>query len=166
MNDFDSRARKAAEAVRHQVAENVPQYGPGIRRARRSPARVAIPSAVAAAVVGIAGIAVALPRGGGANGTVPGPVGRPPGGEQAAFALTGALKPFNTCDAVVKYFKDQAPDYLIERARRRHGSRCRRYRRGDSPDAALTPRLPLRRRFRRRTRQRTSKRQASMSLTS
>ena len=117
MSDFDSRARKAAAAVRHQIAENTPQYERGIRRAQRSPARVAIPSAVAAAAVVIAGFAVALPRGGGVNGAASGTDGRAPGAGGAAFALTGALKPFNTCDAVLKYFKDQAPDYLIERAR-------------------------------------------------
>ena len=33
--------------------------------------------------------------------------------------MTGALKPFNTCDSVLEHFKDQAPEYLIERAR--HG---------------------------------------------
>ena len=49
MSDFDSRARKAADAVRQQIAENTPHPEKGIRRAQRSPARVAIPSAVAAA---------------------------------------------------------------------------------------------------------------------
>ena len=63
MSDFDSRARKAADAVRQQIAESTPHPEKGIRRAQRSPARVAIPSAVAAAVL-IAAVAVALPRGG------------------------------------------------------------------------------------------------------
>jgi len=27
------------------------------------------------------------------------------------------LKPFDTCDTVLQYFKNQAPDYLIDRAR-------------------------------------------------
>ncbi len=45
--------------------------------------------------------------------TVPtGPVGRP----GTAYAGTGTLKPFGSCDSVLKYFQDQAPDYLIERA--------------------------------------------------
>jgi uncharacterized secreted protein with C-terminal beta-propeller domain len=114
MSDFDSRARKAADAVRHQIAENAAHYEKGIRRAQRSPARVAIPSAVAAAVVVIAGFAVALPRVGGAGGAASGGVA--PGADGAAFALTGALKPFNSCDTVLKYFKDQAPEYLIKRA--------------------------------------------------
>ena len=90
MSDFDSRARKAADAVRQQIAENTPQYERGIRRARRSPARVAIPSAVAAAAVVIAGVAFALPRGG--DGTTGADVGA--GTDGAAFALTGPLKPF------------------------------------------------------------------------
>ncbi|HEY6614681.1 MAG TPA: beta-propeller domain-containing protein, partial [Vicinamibacterales bacterium] len=79
-----------------------------MRRAQRSPGRVAIPSAVAAAAVLIAGVAIALPRGG-APGT-------PSVADGAAFALTGALKPFDTCDTVLQYFKDQAPEHLIERA--------------------------------------------------
>ena len=106
MSDFDSRARKAADAVRHQIAENTPRYETGIRRAQRSPARRAIPSAVAAAVL-IGAVAVALPRGGGGTAL---------GGDEAAFAAAGALKPFRTCDTVLEYFKDQAPEYLIERA--------------------------------------------------
>jgi uncharacterized secreted protein with C-terminal beta-propeller domain len=107
MSDFDSRARKAADAVRQQIAESTPHHEKGIQRAQRSPARVAIPSAIAAAVL-IAGVVVALPRGGD-NGI-------PTGGEATAFALAGALKPFNTCDTVLQYFKDEAPDHLIERA--------------------------------------------------
>ena len=108
MSDFDSRARKAADAVRQQIAESTPHHEKGIRRAQRSPGRVAIPSAVAAAAVLIAGVAIALPRGG-APGT-------PSVADGAAFALTGALKPFDTCDSVLQYFKDQAPEHLIERA--------------------------------------------------
>jgi uncharacterized secreted protein with C-terminal beta-propeller domain len=108
MSDFDSRARKAADAVRQQFAENTPHLEKGIRRAQRSSARVAIPSAVAAAAVLIAGVAVALPRGGN-GGTA--------SAEGAAFALPGPMQPFNTCDSVLQYFKDQAPEYLIERAR-------------------------------------------------
>ena len=30
--------------------------------------------------------------------------------------MAGVLKPFNTCDTVLEYFKEQAPEYLIERA--------------------------------------------------
>jgi uncharacterized secreted protein with C-terminal beta-propeller domain len=106
MSDFDSRARKAADAVRQQIAENTPHPDKGIRRAQRSPARVAIPSAVVAAIL-IAAVVVALPRGGD---------GGTPGGDGAAFAMAGVLKPFNTCDTVLEYFKEQAPEYLIERA--------------------------------------------------
>jgi uncharacterized secreted protein with C-terminal beta-propeller domain len=107
MSDFDSRARKAADAVRQQIAENTPHHEKGIRRAQRSPARVAIPSAVAAAIL-IAAVLVALPRGGDGGTTL--------GAGGTAYALAGALKPFNTCDSVLQYFKDQAPEYLIERA--------------------------------------------------
>ncbi|HET8915230.1 MAG TPA: beta-propeller domain-containing protein, partial [Propionibacteriaceae bacterium] len=38
------------------------------------------------------------------------------GGPATAFAMAGALKPFNTCDTVLQYFKEQAPEYLIEHA--------------------------------------------------
>ena len=107
MSDFDSRARKAADAVRRQIAENTSQPEKGIRRAQRSPARAAIPGAIAAAVVLIAAVAVALPRGGDET---------PSGGDSTAFAMAGALRPFNTCDTVLEYFKDQAPEYLIGRA--------------------------------------------------
>ena len=107
MSDFDSRARKAADAVRQQLAEDTPHLEKGIRRAQRSPARVAIPSAVAAAAVIIAGVAVTLPRSGD-GGTA--------SAEGAAFALPGPLQPFDTCNSVLQYFKDQAPAYLIERA--------------------------------------------------
>jgi uncharacterized secreted protein with C-terminal beta-propeller domain len=110
MSDFDSRARKAADAVRRKIAESTPDLENRIRRSQRSAAaRVAIPSAVAAAAVLIAGVAVALPRGGSG--------GTPSAGEATAYALAGMLKPFDTCDTVLRYFKDQAPEYLIERAR-------------------------------------------------
>ena len=41
--------------------------------------------------------------------------GTPLGGAGTAYAA-GALKPFSTCDTVLQYFKDQAPEYLIDRA--------------------------------------------------
>jgi hypothetical protein len=66
MSDFDSRARKAADSVRQQIAGNTSHSEKGIRRAQRSAARVAIPSAVAALAL-IAGVMVALPRGGDAG---------------------------------------------------------------------------------------------------
>jgi uncharacterized secreted protein with C-terminal beta-propeller domain len=110
VSDFDSRARKAADAVRQQIAENASDSEKGIRRAQRSPARVAIPSAVAAAVALIVGVAVALPYGGGEGTSSAGP--------GAAYAVPGELQPFDTCDTVLQYFKDHAPEYLIERAGR------------------------------------------------
>src|SRR5918992_3247207 len=79
----------------------------GVRRARRSPTRVVIARAAAGAVL-IAAVLVALPLIGGKNGN---PLGR--GG--TAYAA-GGLKPLTTCDAVLQYFKDQAADYLIQRA--------------------------------------------------
>ena len=97
MSDFDAGAGEAADTGRQQRG----------RSARRSPARVAIPRVVAGAVL-IAAVLVALPLVGGRNGT---PVGK--GG--TAYAA-GGLKPLATCDAVLQYFKDQAADYLIERA--------------------------------------------------
>jgi uncharacterized secreted protein with C-terminal beta-propeller domain len=113
MSDFESRARKAADAVRQQIAENPSEPEKGIRRAQRSPGRAAIPAAVAAAVL-IAGVVVALPRGG--NGA-PSGAAAPSGGEGTyAYALAGMLQPFDTCDAVLQYFKEQAPEYLIQRA--------------------------------------------------
>jgi uncharacterized secreted protein with C-terminal beta-propeller domain len=108
VSDFDSRARKAADAVRQQIAENTSDSEKGIRRAQRSPARVAIPSAVAAAVALIVGVVVVLPHGGDEGTSSAGP--------GAAYAVPGALQPFDTCDTVLQYFKDQAPEYLIERA--------------------------------------------------
>jgi uncharacterized secreted protein with C-terminal beta-propeller domain len=124
MSDFDSRARKAADAVRQQFAESTPHLENGIRRAQRSPSRVAIPSAVAAAAVLIAGVAVALPRGSNGGGTA--------SAEGAAYAMAGALKPFDTCDTVLAYFKEQAPEYLIERA---SGGKAARTTSGSVPGA-------------------------------
>jgi uncharacterized secreted protein with C-terminal beta-propeller domain len=108
VSDFESRARKAADAVRRQIGETTIDPEKGIRRAQRSPGRVAIPSAVAAAAVLIAGVAITLPRG---NGD-----GAAPAGQGAAYAMAGALQPFGSCDNVLKYFQDQAPEYLIQRA--------------------------------------------------
>jgi uncharacterized secreted protein with C-terminal beta-propeller domain len=109
VSDFDSRARKAADAVRQQVAENTFHSEKGIRRAQRSPARAAlIPSAVAAAVFLIAGVVIAVPGGRGNQTQL--------SAEGAPYAMAGALQPFDTCDTVLQYFKDQAPEYLIERA--------------------------------------------------
>ena len=89
-----------------------------------------------------------------------------------AYALAGMLKPFNTCDTVLQYFKDQAPDYLIERARgvttTDSGGAAERTTPGylsravpDSSDTTGEPGV-----LRRRTRQPTSKRRELMSPTS
>ena len=109
MSDFESRARKAAGAVRHQMAENTSAHETGIRRAQRSPNRVALPTAVAASVL-IGAVIVAFPPGGGGGG----------GGSSTrgggAVAMAGTLQPFDTCETVLQYFKDRAPAYLMERA--------------------------------------------------
>ena len=106
MSDFESRARKAAEAVRHRMAENTEPDETGIRRAQRSPARVALPTAVAASVL-IGAVIVAFPPSGGGGTSVR---------EGGVVAMAGTLQPFDTCVSVLEYFKDQAPEYLIERA--------------------------------------------------
>ena len=72
----------------------------------RSSARLTVPRALGAAVI-IGGLLVALPLAGGDNRT---PLGR----NGTAHAVT--LKPFSSCDTVLQYFKDQAPEYLIARA--------------------------------------------------
>ena len=64
MSDFEARARKAADAVRRQIDEIPAHHEEGIRRAQRSPARFAIPAAVAAAVL-IVAVAIGIPRIGG-----------------------------------------------------------------------------------------------------
>jgi uncharacterized secreted protein with C-terminal beta-propeller domain len=110
VTDFDSRARQAADAVRQQIEEYPSDPEKGIRRAQRSPARAAIPGAIVAAVALVVGVAVALPYGG-SDGTTSAEQG-------AAYAVPGALQPFDTCDTVLQYFKDQAPEYLIERVGR------------------------------------------------
>ena len=67
MSDFDSRARKAADAVRQQIAENTSR----LRResGARSDHPPAQPFRQAAAAVLIAAVAVALPRGGDGRNT-------------------------------------------------------------------------------------------------
>jgi uncharacterized secreted protein with C-terminal beta-propeller domain len=72
----------------------------------RSSARLTVPRALGAAVI-IGGLLVALPLAGGDGRT---PLGR------NGTAYAGTLKPFSSCDTVLQYFKDQAPDYLIDRA--------------------------------------------------
>ena len=169
MSDFEARARKAADAVRRQIDELPAHHDEGIRRAQRSPARFAIPTAVAAAVL-IGAVAIGIPRIGG--GITSGAEGAASGGAGAAFALTGALKPFPTCDTVLQYFKDQAPEYLLERAGERpgHGRRAGAPRIGNRaarPGTSTQPRrAPSRAGVRRSTRRRTSKRPASTSRTS
>jgi uncharacterized secreted protein with C-terminal beta-propeller domain len=125
MSDFETRARHAAEAVRRQVAELPAHHDEGLRRAQRPPARGALRLAVAASIlIGAVAIGVPVVRGGLATGgdsaasgggVTSGGEGAASGGDGAAFALTGPLRPFPTCDSVLQYFKDQAPEDLIAR---------------------------------------------------
>lgn len=125
MSDFETRARAAADAVRRQIAELPARDDDGIRRAKRPPSRVAARTAVAAAVlIGAVAVGVPLVNSGtttgsdstatGGNGAAGGQEAAP-GGAEGAFALTGELKPFPTCDGVLQYFQEQAPDELIAR---------------------------------------------------
>jgi uncharacterized secreted protein with C-terminal beta-propeller domain len=119
MSDFETRARHAADAVRRQIAELPTQPEDGIRRAQRRPTRVAVRTAVAASIL-IGAVAVGVPvlragttfGGGSAASGGGGPVAT---GDGAAYALTGPLKPFSSCESVLQYFKDQAPEDLIAR---------------------------------------------------
>jgi uncharacterized secreted protein with C-terminal beta-propeller domain len=125
MSDFETRARHAAEAVRRQVAELPAHHDEGLRRAQRPPARGALRLAVAASIlIGAVAIGVPVVRGGLATGgdsaasgggVTSGGEGAASSGDGAAFALTGPLRPFPTCDSVLQYFKDQAPEDLIAR---------------------------------------------------
>jgi uncharacterized secreted protein with C-terminal beta-propeller domain len=125
MSDFETRARHAAEAVRRQVAELPTHHDEGLRRAQRPPARGALRLAVAASIlIGAVAIGVPVVRGGLATGgdsaasgggVTSGGEGAASSGDGAAFALTGPLRPFPTCDSVLQYFKDQAPEDLIAR---------------------------------------------------
>ncbi len=110
MSDFDSRARKAADAVRRQIAENTAHHEMGIRRAQRSPRPRRHSERGRRGGAHRCRHRRPCPRGGGGGTAVRG------GG---AVAMTGPLKPFDTCDTALQYFKDQAPEYLIERAARR-----------------------------------------------
>jgi uncharacterized secreted protein with C-terminal beta-propeller domain len=128
MSDFETRARHAAEAVRRQVAELPAHHDEGLRRAQRPPARGALRLAVAASIlIGAVAIGVPVVRGGLATGgdsaasgggVTSGGEGAASSGDGAAFALTGPLRPFPTCDSVLQYFKDQAPEDLIARVGR------------------------------------------------
>jgi hypothetical protein len=123
MSDFETRAREAAAAVRQQIAALPDRHEQGIRRAQQPPARVAGRVAVAAAVlIGAVAIGVPVLRTGvttGAESTSGGGAAAggaaPAGGGGAAFALTGALKPFPTCDSALQYFHEHGSDDLIDR---------------------------------------------------
>ncbi len=123
MSDFETRAREAAAAVRQQIAALPDRHEQGIRRSQRPPARVAGRVAVAAAVlIGAVAIGVPVVRTGVTTGAESASGGgaaaggaAPAGGGGAAFALTGALKPFPTCDSALQYFHEHGSDDLIDR---------------------------------------------------
>ena len=109
-NSFEARARKASESVRQQLAAEEPGDELGLRRARRPIHRMALPRVAAAAAI-VAGVTVLGPQLVGGDGS--GSAGL--GGAGVAYAA-GPLKAFADCDAVLGYFKENAPDYLIEQA--------------------------------------------------
>ena len=124
MSDFEDRAHHAADAVRRQIAELPTHHDEGIRRAQRPPSRGLLRLAVAASIlIGVVAIGVPVLRAGviggetaaSGGGVTSGGAGSASGGEGAAFAVTGALTPFPSCDTVLQYFQDQAPEDLINR---------------------------------------------------
>ncbi len=108
-SSFETRARKASESVLQQLAAQEPGDELGLRRIRRPVHGRAIPRIAAAAVL-VAGIGVIGPSVVGGGGSRSGL-----GGAGVAYAA-GPLKAFASCDAVLGYFREQAPDYLIEQA--------------------------------------------------
>jgi uncharacterized secreted protein with C-terminal beta-propeller domain len=109
-NSFETRARKASESVRKQLAAHDGGDELGLRRAGRPWHGKAIPRLAAAAVlvIGVATLGPRLVGGGGSTDF---------GGAGVAYAA-GPLKAFADCDAVLGYFKEYAPDYLIEQVSR------------------------------------------------
>ncbi len=111
-NTFEARARKASASVRQQLAAKEPGDKLGLRRAQRPVHRVVLPRVAAAAAL-VVGVAILGPQllggdGGGSAGL---------SGVGVAYA-SAPLKAFGDCDAVLGYFKEHAPDYLIEQASR------------------------------------------------
>ena len=49
------------------------------------------------------------------GGVTSGGAGAASGGGGAAFAVTGALRPFSSCDNLLQYFQAEAPEDLINR---------------------------------------------------
>ncbi len=110
-NSFEARARRASESVRQQLAAEEPGEELGLKRTRRPVRRMVLPRVAAAAAL-VAGVAVLGPQLVGRDGS--GSAGL---GGAVAYAA-GPLKAFGDCGAVLGYFKENAPDYLIERASR------------------------------------------------
>lgn len=108
-DSFEARARRASDSVREQLAAQDPGVELGLRRMRRPVSRMTLPRVAAAAVL-VAGVAVVGPALVGGDGSSTGV-----GGAGVAYAA-GPLKRFANCDAALGYFKEHAPDYLIEQA--------------------------------------------------
>ncbi|HEY5821708.1 MAG TPA: beta-propeller domain-containing protein, partial [Propionibacteriaceae bacterium] len=106
-NTFEARARKASESVREQLAGTESGDELSLRRTRRPVRRMTLPRVAAAAVL-VAGVAVLGP-------SLVGDSGSGVGGAGVAYAA-GPLQAFADCDAALGYFKEYAPDYLIEQA--------------------------------------------------
>ena len=105
MSDFESRARKAADAVRSQIDDAATDEERNLRRAKRhTNSRVVLPSTLLVVMIVAAGLFAI-------NRSDSSPVGHGPAG--SPFELAGVLQPFNACDDVLQYFKDEAPQYYL-----------------------------------------------------
>ncbi len=98
MSDFESRARSAADAVKREMDRTNPDDDRGLRHARRSRKRAVVPAL--AAVFLVAGLSTQLPINNGNNGHV--------ASNESKYQLASSLQPFDRCDTVLQYFKDNA----------------------------------------------------------
>ncbi len=109
LDRFEARAHKASASVRQQLAAHESGDELGLRRARRPKRSMTLPRVAAAAVL-VTGLGLVGPSFGGGGGSTSGL-----GGAGVAHAAE-PLKAFGDCDAVLAYFKEHAPDYLINQA--------------------------------------------------
>lgn len=98
MNDFESRARRAADAVNSELDRTAGDSKRVFARASRSRARVVVP--VMALVLLAAGIATQLQLRDDSR--------LPFASSEVNLQLASSLQPFGQCDAVLGYFKDNA----------------------------------------------------------
>ncbi len=99
MNDFESRARKAAEAVRNHGGDD-DRYEQTLRRSKTSAVKRSAPVAAGLAIVLIAGVAIFNPSNPSQST------------QERPFELASALKPFAGCDDTLAYFKRYGPEYF------------------------------------------------------